>query len=68
MTLRPAYIIFRSIFEWMYRRELAQIDEIYVNSRNLQTAMQQYLSRESEIIHPPVDTSVFVPFSNQDRF
>lgn len=55
------YVVMRWIWEWMYRRELAQVDEIYVNSRNLQVAMRQYLGRESEIIHPPVDTDYFTP-------
>lgn len=48
----------------MYRRELAQVDEIYVNSTNLKHAMKQYLGRESEIIHPPVDMSVFRPLAS----
>jgi len=50
----------------MYRRELNQVDEIYVNSRNLQVAMRQYLGRESEIIHPPVDTDYFVPLQIEE--
>lgn len=45
----------------MYKRELEQVDAIYVNSRNLQVAMKQYLGRESIIIHPPVDTASFCP-------
>ncbi|MDP2103294.1 MAG: glycosyltransferase [Candidatus Gracilibacteria bacterium] len=61
VLLRPLYIVMRWFWEWMYRRELAQVDAIYVNSRNLQVAMRQYLGRESEIIHPPVDTDYFVP-------
>lgn len=63
VLLRPIYIVMRWIWEWMYRRELAQVDEIYVNSRNLQVAMRQYLGRESEIIHPPVDIDYFTPLS-----
>lgn len=61
ILLRPLYIIMRWIWEWMYRRELREVDEIYVNSRNLQVAMRQYLDRESKIIHPPVDTDYFTP-------
>jgi glycosyltransferase involved in cell wall biosynthesis len=59
--LRPIYQVIRALFEWMYRRELAQVDEIYVNSTNLQVAMRGYLGRESQIIHPPVDMHVFAP-------
>lgn len=61
--LRPTYALIRSMFERMYRAELSQVDEIYVNSTNLQTAMRQYLGRESQIIHPPVDMDVFIPLS-----
>lgn len=59
--LKPIYILIRTIFEQMYRKELEQVDEIYTNSTNLQTAIQHYLGRESQIIHPSVDTDVFVP-------
>ncbi|MDD5376612.1 MAG: glycosyltransferase [Candidatus Gracilibacteria bacterium] len=64
--LRPVYILIRAVFERMYRKELSLVDEIYVNSGNLQTAMRQYLGRESQIIHPPVDMSVFVPLPIQE--
>jgi glycosyltransferase involved in cell wall biosynthesis len=58
---RPVYIIIRMVFERMYRWEVSQVDEIYVNSTNLQFAMKHWLGRESQILHPPVDMSVFVP-------
>jgi glycosyltransferase involved in cell wall biosynthesis len=45
----------------MYRKELSQVDEIYTNSTNLQTAIRHYLGRESQILHPPVDMNIFVP-------
>lgn len=45
----------------MYLNELRKVDTIYVNSRNLQMAMKKHLGRESEIIHPPVDTELFSP-------
>ncbi|NDK19322.1 glycosyltransferase family 4 protein [Candidatus Gracilibacteria bacterium] len=59
--LRPVYILIRAIFEQMYRKELSMVDEIYVNSTNLQVAMKQYLDQESQILHPPVDTDYFIP-------
>jgi hypothetical protein len=49
------------IFEKMYFREIAQVDEIYTNSTNLQNAIRKYLGRESQIIYPPVDTATFIP-------
>lgn len=66
LILRPIYIVIRALFERMYLRELAQVDEIYVNSMNLKQAMKRYLGRESEIIHPPVDMSVFKPVSPEE--
>lgn len=65
--IRPIYILIRAIFERMYRRELEQVDEIYVNSSNLRTAMKQYLGRESQILHPPVDTHYFSPLVRGDE-
>ncbi len=59
--LRPIYVLIRAIFEIMYRHELGQVDQIYTNSTNLQMAIKTYLGRESEIIHPPVDTKAFIP-------
>lgn len=66
--LRPAYVLIRALFERMYRRELEQVDEIYVNSTNLQTTMKRYLGRESEIIHPPVDMDYFVPTEDKKDY
>jgi glycosyltransferase involved in cell wall biosynthesis len=65
LVLRPIYILIRLIFERMYRYELTMVDEIYVNSSNLQVAMKQWLGRESTIIHPPVDTTTFI--QNEER-
>lgn len=62
---RPFYIFIRMIFEKMYFREIAQVDEIYTNSTNLQNAIQKYLGRESQIIYPPVDTDYF--FSTAEK-
>ena len=44
------------------------VDEIYVNSTNLQVAMKQYLGRESQILHPPVDMDVFVPTKEKEDY
>lgn len=61
LLLRPIYVLIRALFEHMYRYELSQVDEIYVNSTNLQVAMKQWLGRESHILHPPVDMTTFAP-------
>ncbi len=52
----------------MYFREIAQVDEIYTNSTNLQNAIRKYLGRESRIIYPPVDTDYFVPTEEKNDY
>jgi len=65
---RPFYIIIRAIFKQMYFREIAQVDEIYTNSTNLQHAIRKYIGRESQIIHPPVDMSIFIPVEEKEDY
>lgn len=52
----------------MYFREIAQVDEIYTNSTNLQNAIRKYLGRESQIIYPPVDTNTFIPVEEKNDY
>ncbi|MFA6090714.1 MAG: glycosyltransferase, partial [Candidatus Gracilibacteria bacterium] len=62
------YVFIRMIFEKMYFREIAQVDEIYTNSTNLQNAIRKYLGRESQIIYPPVDTATFIPTTEKGDY
>lgn len=61
VLFRPIYLIARSVYTRMFLSEIALVDTIYTNSTNLQQAIKKHLGYDSTVIHPPVDTSVFVP-------
>jgi glycosyltransferase involved in cell wall biosynthesis len=65
--LRPFYRVIRWFFEKAFFRELAKIDRIYVNGKNLQTYCSKYLNRASEILYPPVDTEEFFPCTPKEK-
>ncbi len=44
-----------------YRKQLAQMDIIITNSKNVQKRLKDFTGYDSQIIYPPTDTSRFAP-------
>lgn len=59
LFVRPVYRCIRSIFERQYRRDIASMDIVVVNSQEVQRRVKQYFDIEAHIIFPPVDVSKF---------
>jgi glycosyltransferase involved in cell wall biosynthesis len=64
---RAAYSVVRHFALKAFFRDLAKIDRIYVNGKNLQEYCRKYLGRESEIVYPPVDTKEFRPCASTKK-
>lgn len=65
--LRWPYLVVRTWVLKGFLKNLAKIDRIYVNGKNLCDYCLKYLGRESEILYPPVDTSEFVPCATEEK-
>ena len=57
--IRPLYRWVRGKFEIAYRRDIAQIDTVVVNSREVHKRVKKYFGIDADIIHPPVDLEKF---------
>lgn len=42
-----------------YERDVASVQRIAANSRNVEARIRKYLHRAAEVVHPPVDTSAY---------
>jgi len=58
--LRPIYRVALWYFKRDYLKNIAKIDTIYVNSKNIQGRLKQFTGRNAEVIYPCV-ADVFVP-------
>lgn len=56
---RPIFDAWTTINRIFNKRHVAHVDQIASNSRFTQERVKKYLGRESDIIHPPIDT---IPF------
>lgn len=65
---KPVYLILRALFLRMFLSDLSKMNRIFVNSKNLQRYLKEYIGYESEILYPPVDTEAFSPANEKDRF
>lgn len=50
------WVLFHRYF---YEQYLKHIDAIVANSKNTQLKIQKYLSRDSEVIYPPINCSIY---------
>lgn len=48
------------VFGWAYRRAVERMDVIVTNSETTQARVAKYLGRDSAVVHPPIDTELFV--------
>ncbi|MBX9809509.1 glycosyltransferase [Candidatus Gracilibacteria bacterium] len=65
--LRPAFRLFSLILREIYKKEIAKVGTIFVNSKENQNNMKTLLSRDDAIvIYPSVDTEKFNIFSKKE--
>ena len=56
------------VLKWLKKWDLktsGQVDHFIANSRTTQKRIKLFYGRDSEVIHPPVDTSFFKPYNNK---
>jgi glycosyltransferase involved in cell wall biosynthesis len=51
--------LYAHTFRFFTKRSISHIDHIIANSKNIQTRIDHYLKRKSEVIYPPVETGKF---------
>jgi len=56
---RQAFALWASLHRRFDQRAVSKVDRIVTNSNNTLERIRTYYQREADIIHPPVDTSVF---------
>lgn len=59
--------IYHGLRKWDVTSSL-RVDRIAANSRFIQQRVKKFWQRDSEIIHPPVDTSLFTPSVETDEY
>lgn len=59
--LKPLYDFACFIFKKLYIKDFNKVWEIITNSKTVQNRIKTYLSKDAEIIYPPVDISFFRP-------
>ena len=57
--IRPIYRWVRDKFEQAYREDIAQMDIVVTNSKEVQARVKKYFGIDTQIIHPPVDIARF---------
>ena len=60
-------IILQNLREWDYLSSV-RIDKIISNSSFTAKRIKKYWGRDSEVIHPPVDTDRFFPKKSRDNY
>ena len=65
---RAAYGASLKAFHTIESRVVPKIEHIFANSRNTQGRIRKYLKRESELLHPGVDTGTFYFRSHENFF
>ena len=60
-------LILQSLRKWDYISS-ARVDKFIANSSFTAKRIKKYWGRESEIIHPPVNTNYFLPNENRGDF
>jgi glycosyltransferase involved in cell wall biosynthesis len=56
---RQAFFLWASLYRRYDQRAVTHVDRIVTNSNNTLGRIRAYYRREADIIHPPVDTTVF---------
>lgn len=64
---RYPYRLARWFVTKSFFRQLAKIDRIYVNGKNLRDYCKKHLGRDAEILYPPVDTREFSSCSLSEK-
>lgn len=60
-------VILQNLRQWDYISS-SRIDKLIANSNFTSRRIKKYWGRDSEVIHPPVDTKKFSPTKNRGRF
>jgi glycosyltransferase involved in cell wall biosynthesis len=50
------------------RATVSRVGYFMANSTTVQSRIREYYGRESEVIHPPVDTDFFTPYGHKEEF
>ncbi|MDP6489050.1 MAG: glycosyltransferase, partial [SAR324 cluster bacterium] len=61
-------IVMRILRPWLQRwdvRTSRRVNQFIANSRHVQARIRKYYDREATVIHPPVDTEMFAPGSDE---
>lgn len=61
---RPIFSFAFRIFASIYESHLAAFDQIFTNSKNVQSRLKHFTGYHSTIVYPPTDTDFFVPWSS----
>ncbi len=68
---RMSQFLLRGIMSYLKRwdlRTLDRVDHFVANSENVANRIRRYYGRDSEVIHPPVDTEFYTPGGEKDDF
>ena len=60
-------ILLQNLRQWDYISS-SRIDKLIANSNFTSRRIKKYWGRESEVLHPPVDTKKFSPAKSRGRF
>jgi glycosyltransferase involved in cell wall biosynthesis len=58
---RPIFSMAFRIFASIYESHLGSFDQIFTNSKNVQSRLKHFTGYDSVIVYPPVDTDRFTP-------
>jgi glycosyltransferase involved in cell wall biosynthesis len=56
---RPAYAAWACAIKWKDQRSVKRVTKVVANSKNVQERIYRYHNRESEVIYPAIDTSLY---------
>jgi len=59
LHIKPLFMLWVSVHKPITEYYMKYVEKIVVNSKNTQARINKFLSRETEIIYPPIDTSKY---------
>lgn len=65
---KPALKALMCYLQPRYEDAIARMDEVFANSKNVQTRLKKYLNVEAEVLYPPCDTEGFEWMGDGDYF